>query len=325
MRGIRFLAIFIGLSIVLLLVFLANPAKVLESLKLVDLYLLVVAMLVYMLSWLLRVARLQVMVRSLICEKTLGLTAAFRVYIASFAINGIFPLKLGDAAMVGFLRKFGVETSKGAAIVIKGRVLDIIALATLLLLPLSIYRLDNNLVSPVVNAAAASIAIVSSVMLLILLLRTSLIQRIFRRVDRGKEHRRFYSFLRKIESTSEHFVEMLKTPGTMLLCVVLSLGIWFSEGLVYYTLLSGMSNQPKLLPAISAIMIANLGKGIPGIPGGVGIYEGVASSFMVSFGVPFQIGLAAAIVDHLIKKAINLGAGIPSALSMGYSFKRRDV
>jgi uncharacterized protein (TIRG00374 family) len=325
MSGRRILAVFIGISIIILLVVLAKPVKVLESLGRVNLYLLVSAVLVYLLSWLLRVARLQTMVHSLSCAESLGFTAAFRVYIASFAINSIFPLKLGDAAMVGFLKRFGVDTSKGVAIVIKGRVLDVIALVILLLLPLLFYRFDNKLVSPIVNAAAASIAIVSAVMLLFVLLRTSLIPRIFKIVDRGKEHRRIHSLLAKIESISEHFLEMLKAPGTMLLCALLSLGIWFSEGLVYYTLLSGMAEKPTLLPVISAIMIANLGKGVPGIPGGVGVYEGVASSFVASFGIPFQTCLAAAIIDHLIKKTVNLGAGVPAALSMGYSFKRRDV
>jgi uncharacterized protein (TIRG00374 family) len=320
----RLLTVLVGLALILVLVAVADPAKVLEAFAKIHLLLIFAAILVYLLSWALRTFRLQVMIHLLREGESPGILAAFKSYIAAFAINNIFPLKVGDAAMVGFLEMHGVAASKGAAIVIKGRVLDVLAMISLMIPPFLIYGLDKEYVIPVASSAVATLTLVSILVLMIVLMRASMIQKLLDRLKQAVHNKRLAQVVDIIKDMPGHFMEMLKTPVIMLILLVLSFGIWMCEGAVYYIVLQGMSVDVSLSPAMAAVMVANLGKGVPGIPGGVGVYEGIAAGFAASFGVPLQTGLAAAIIDHLLKKSVNLGIGLPAALAMGFKFTGKD-
>jgi uncharacterized protein (TIRG00374 family) len=319
----KILLLIFGISIFLLLIFIAGPVKLLDSLLRVHPLLLCSAAAVYMLAWSLRVLRLQIMVHSLHRGEILGVSSAFKANIAAFAINSIFPLKVGDAAMIGFLRKYGVEASKGAAVVVKSRIHDLAAIVVLMMPTVLFYHLDAQLAPRILQTASVIAVFLLMIISVIFAIRGSRVRNLLKRASQSHKYRRIGSVVGKIESASGYFVEMIKAPGIMFLCMLLSLGIWFCEGFIYYLLLIGIESEAKLLPVVAAVMFANVGKGIPGVPGGVGVYEGIAAGFVASFGIPFQSALAAAIIDHLIKKFINLGVGIPAALSMGYSFKRR--
>ena len=46
----------------------------------------------------------------------------------------------------------------------------------------------------------------------------------------------------------------------------------------------------------------------------MGIYEGVLSAVLVSFGVPFESAIVIAVLDHALKKLFNLAVGIPACV-----------
>ena len=96
---------------------------------------------VYGATWLLRALRLAV-----ITGKRIGLVAAFRLQVAAFALNLLYPAKIGDLLVASSLESYIGRGYQGAvAFMLHLRLLDLVTLACLVLASLSIAPPDEVL------------------------------------------------------------------------------------------------------------------------------------------------------------------------------------
>jgi uncharacterized protein (TIRG00374 family) len=107
--------------------------------------------------------------------------------------------------------------------------------------------------------------------------------------------------------TSYHSI--VRDKALMLFSVVCSIIIWTLEGGVCYVLVRALGIDIPFQAAVLAVALGNGGKGFQATPGGIGVYEGILTAVLCSFGVPFDAAVTAAILDHLLKKGFNLTFG----------------
>ncbi|PSQ33706.1 glycosyl transferase, partial [Halobacteriales archaeon QS_9_70_65] len=103
-----------------------------------------------------------------------------------------------------------------------------------------------------------------------------------------------------------------------------SLAVWALDvvtALVVF-LAFGVDLAPAELAAVGffAVSVGNLAKVLPLSPGGVGLYEGAFTLIVVALtSVPFEIALAAAVVDHAVKNVVTVVGGVASTLLFNVS------
>jgi len=99
--------------------------------------------------------------------------------------------------------------------------------------------------------------------------------------------------------------------------ILLSLTIWFFEGLACYAVSIAVGAQIPITIVVLAVSIGNVGKSVPATPGAIGIYEGMLAAVLIFFGVSFSVAVAIAILDHAIKNIFLLVVGVPATMDMG--------
>ena len=90
---------------------------------------LISAVIIYSVSWILRTVRLDSLVKNV--GANVGTWELFKLYISGNALNVILPAKLGDAAVICYLRMQGIGIGMSAAIAVQCRILDVLALLIL--------------------------------------------------------------------------------------------------------------------------------------------------------------------------------------------------
>ena len=90
---------------------------------------LISAVIIYSVSWILRTVRLDSLVKNV--GANVGTWELFKLYISGNALNVVLPAKLGDAAVICYLRMQGIGIGMSAAIAVQCRILDVLALLIL--------------------------------------------------------------------------------------------------------------------------------------------------------------------------------------------------
>jgi uncharacterized protein (TIRG00374 family) len=99
--------------------------------------------------------------------------------------------------------------------------------------------------------------------------------------------------------------------------------IWATEGISCFVIAHAVGANPSIAIILLAVALANIGKGIPVTPGGIGVYESVMVAVLSLQGYPIETSLAIALCDHLIKKGFTISIGIPTTLNIvGFSLSR---
>ena len=92
--------------------------------------------------------------------------------------------------------------------------------------------------------------------------------------------------------------------------------IWGLEVLTCYLLAWSLLPNISFMAILSAIAVGNIMKALPLFPGGLGTYEAGFILLLSLYGIPYEITISLSIIDHLIKKAVNLIFGFPIYLHL---------
>ena len=130
-------------------------------------------------------------------------------------------------------------------------------------------------------------------------------------------HRFLKLAIEKTKAAYESYHEIISDKNLLISSVLLSVMIWLFDGLTCYGVSIAVGAQISIIAAILAVSIGNLGKIAPITPGAVGIYESILAGVLVFLGVPFDIAIVIAILDHLVKKAFTLAFGMPATAGIG--------
>ena len=243
----------------------------------------------------------------------------FRVNISEYALNTVLPAKLGDVAAIGFLKMKGISIGRAAAVIIQTRILDMAAIL-FLTVPVLLITLGDSSPSWILISLLFCTTIVLTAASMVLLDKKKLISSFLKKLSRRQKNRFIFLALKNLGQSYNDYHEIASNSELLIRTLLLSLFIWLLDSATCIVLLSAMEGRLILLPAVLAVLVANIGKSVPSTPGGVGIYETIAATVLILQGIPVEVATAAGILDHAIKKIFNLVIGIPSAARMRGSF-----
>lgn len=269
-----------------------------EALHLLRPAFLLLAVLICVISWILRGVRYRIILQGLSISTT-GFYATACILISQTA-NLIVPARLGDLVRMFILKDEKTATySQGLSSIVVERVFDVVMVA--LLGFLSIHFVFNV---PGWFYTLITVPLVGGGIFFLLLYTMGMLQ---------SDNRYIAIILTMVREIRQASLNARSLASLSLL----SIGIWLLDVAVCLVVIE-MFQVPLPLPVvILAIAIGNLVKAVPLTPGGIGTYEAaLAITFSLSGLAPVTATLIA-ILDHLIKNVVTFIGGIVSIYVFG--------
>jgi len=305
------LSICSGLGALVFLIKIADWKSLLTIYKALSWSMLLVALFCYGTTWIFRVGRFRLFLES--GGQDISAPGIFAVLISGFGLNAFLPGKAGEVATIIFLRWKGIAGSTALAAVIQARILDLLALLTLM----STAGLPTALQ---LSAAPYSRAVLAGAGLL------TIAPMLFMALDRRQNLERFIEKMYRkplLSATAKTLHKFLVAyrriclNGRLLAATGLfSLFIWTGEGMVAWFITKAAAVPASLSVCLLAVSLGNLGKAIPLTPGGVGVYEAIMAAVLHGTGLDWGSAVAVALADHLLKKTCSIGIGLPLAVHL---------
>jgi uncharacterized protein (TIRG00374 family) len=234
-----------------------------------------------------------------------GMLDAAIPFMGCVALNNVLPFRAGDVVrVVAFRRITKLPTSAQLGTLVLERLLDLFVLIGLLLVPLSIGRIQMP--QPILERLeVASAAILLA--LAVFLMAPASIARPLRRAEARWQpvHPVTGPLLRLLQAISS-----LTNPLLLARLVALSLLAWLAEGgaflAVGYALGIAMSAEAALL----ALAVGTLSTLIPSSPGYIGTFHYFTAATMVAFGVGEAESTAYAVLIHGLLWASTTACGL---------------
>ena len=210
----------------------------------------------------------------------------FQAYILSIGFNTFLPGRISEIVKVTYLKEWlNIPATNSSVGVIVERLIDFLILIGLVLLGFGSLWLDSNFF------LFASIFGLIVVFLIFISIYSDLICRFIDTLP-------FNRLKDNLKNIVLKFKETLRSQG-FTLAIILSIFLWVGSYLMLLLILktiygSGISMNDTLI-IFSAM---SLGRSIPGLPGGIGIYEAAIVIAMEYLGFGFSESLATAITVH---------------------------
>lgn len=210
----------------------------------------------------------------------------FQAYILSVGFNTFLPGRISEIVKVTYLKEWlNIPATNSSVGVIVERLIDFLILIGLVLLGFGSLWLDSNFF------LFASIFGLIVVFLIFISIYSDLICRFIDTLP-------FNRLKDNLKNIVLKFKETLRSQG-FTLALILSIFLWVGSYLMLLLILktiygSGISMNDTII-IFSAM---SLGRSIPGLPGGIGIYEAAIVLAMQYLGFGFSESLATAITVH---------------------------
>lgn len=258
---------------------------------------LFLVLIIYGITWIFRSIRL----RQLVPQK-LSTLDSFSIQIAGFALNLIYPAKLGDLFMGSFLKqKINLNYQQSLAYILHLRVLDFLVL--ILVGTLSVFFVPDKVFAADLwkGISIAGVLVFLFGLTMFLFNKTKILDLLSNILPQ------------KINITPllQQLAKFHNFNLVYFLSICWTLFIWGLEILTCYLIAIVLLPDIGIFPIVSAIAIGNLMKALPLFPGGLGTYEAGFILLLSLHGVSYEIAISLSIIDHLLKKAVNLIFGFP--------------
>lgn len=328
-------------AIALYFTFINIPLSELAGyLKKIDYFWLLPSLVLALLSYALRIWRWQLI---LMPVKRSGFWSAFHPLVIGFMINCILPGRVGEIARPAiYYKKENVEFSKVLGTVAIERIFDALALLVFFIYILATITIDPAMeitfagyhLTPAVLDNLWKTTLVISVVLIGLMAlisfsetRKSINSIILKLPDLffmlGKPARE--SIRKNICLKITHFLnhlsvgfEILKSPGYLLLSIVLSLVLWWLLGWSFYVLTFGCPGiHISFLQAFAVEIIICFFIMLPSVPGYWGLWEAGGVFGLMIFGIPAKEAAGLTLTYHFFHLIPVILIGIVSAMIIG--------
>jgi len=303
---------------ILILAFVATflgASDILENVKHASFRTLVLASLVYCISWPLRGMRFQQILKRLGNQYGLGFLTG-SIFISQSA-NVILPARIGYLSRMYILKKskdLALTTSFSSLTV--ERVFDIVAITSIAILASSGAASRFELapwMDSLIKLSGLAVVLFFSI-LFIVSFREGRTKKVLKKENsqNGLSGR-----IRGFASTFLHQMSVIAVrPGAFLAVTASSLLIW---GIDIFTCFLVLKSFPTVGVSISstymisliflAVALGNIAKIFPVTPGAIGTYEVALTAVFALGGIRPEIGFTVAVLDHIIKNAITLIGG----------------
>ncbi len=215
------------------------------------------------------------------------LMQTIRHYLGGFAMT-VTPGRVGELIRLRWItRETGVALDRAAPIVLVDRAADLAAMGLLIAVSVTLSAAGLGAGIPVAILAIIAAIIVTRATLLTRCL--TLAWRLLGRLPR------LFGRLRRAARAMGPFSDW----PVVLPALALGFAGWLAEGVSFYLLLDWMSADVGFWAAVGIFMIATVGGGLTGAPGGLGGAEAAMVALLSLQGVPLEISIPATAVIRL--------------------------
>lgn len=261
---------------------------------------LALAALAYMAQFPLRGLRWSVLMRAV---KPVSFRSATEVFAIGFMANNALPARLGDVARAFILaRREGVPVSATFSNVMLERIFDGLVVVGFLCGVLWIAPPPAGWVHATAYLMAAVFSAAVTVSALIAWNEArfvALAERVLRALPGTLADRLAPRVLGLVERLARG-LHCLRSAGTTILVIGLSLVIWSSEIVVYALAQRALGIAVPYLGLTLVMAVLTLGLTAPSAPGFIGVYEGLIIAGLEVYGVRGTAALAFALTMHVI-------------------------
>jgi len=320
----RWLGVIVSILIAILalsaLISRADYDQLLAASRQISLPILGLALTCYGATWIFRTWRLGLLLR--IDPYHLPWWSLYRVQIAGFAVNAVLPAKLGEVALIAFLRSSGIRGSCALAAVFQARLFDVLALMTIMI-GSGITLLGNSSIPWRWSILSGVLFLVLLPMILVILDRQFRLEKWLAAWQQKKVRGRLQRFLGKVSDTLKAYRAIVANRWLFCFSFFQSVLLWIGEVMVAILVALAVGIPHSYLPWLFlAVPLANVGKAFPITPGGIGIYEGLMAATLHSAGLSWEFAVVVGIVDHILKKSWVVVWGAPMVFHQVRSFGR---
>jgi len=303
---------------ILILAFVATflgASDILENVKQASFRTLVLAALVYCVSWPLRGVRFQQILNRL--GNQYGLRFLTGSIFISQSANVILPARIGDLSRMYILKKSKdlAFTTSFSSITVE-RVFDIVAITSIAILAssgaASRFELDPWMES-LIRLSGLAVVLFFSIIFIVSFREGNT----RKRLEMENSQNGFSGKIKIFASTFLHQISVVAVrPSSFLAVTASSLLIW---GIDIFTCFLVLKSFPTVGESLSstymisliflAVALGNIAKIFPITPGAIGTYEVALTAVFGLGGIKPEIGFTVAVLDHIIKNSITLIGG----------------
>jgi uncharacterized protein (TIRG00374 family) len=229
-------------------------------------------------------------------QAQLGNATATNIVVVGYACNNILPLRLGELVRAGMLtERTGAPYVKSFAVIVVERVLDGIAILSLLLLAVFLLPVEGW-IHQLARTGAAVFGI-ALVLLIPAIAFPGLVVNVATRL--GAVHPSLQSLSVRLAMRVTNALQVLRDPVVVVEAAALSLLIWVLEGGLFAFMLPAFHLELPAAAGLLAMGVTNLGIMVPSTPGYVGPFHYFCQQALATQGVPRDLGLGYATAVHL--------------------------
>lgn len=236
------------------------------------------------------------------------ITKVFHCTVFGWLLNYLLPARIGDIGRgVALKLTGGVPFSVSLSTIILERIFDMITLVSLLGISVSLFYYEQFLW---VYIFAVGIIIILILLIFIPYTLGGFIVKLL-----GSK---ITSIEESIHQLKESLNSIRKNKIILAFCVILSLPIWFFEILSLYFAAKAIDFEISFLSAIASGVVAFIFQAVPSTPGGIGVHEVSIVGVLSFFGIPANIGLSIALLDHFARMGVIYTLGLISTVNIGF-------
>jgi uncharacterized protein (TIRG00374 family) len=286
----RWFGVILGIAISAVTIYLvfqwAGWDPLIEALSRVDLWLVALAMIVFLISMLARALSWRELL-----DRKFSLLQVLAALNEGYLLNNILPWRLGEFGRAILLGRKGASgTLTVLSTIFVERMLDVFIAFSILvaLLPTAAGLPEARRTGLIL----ASILVAGAIVVWFLLRDSTWIQRLFARLPGDAS--RWEVFWQRIQRG----LMVLREPSRFLRSLSW-LGLsWFLAGIQYWLVLRAVVPEANLLWAFFMLTVTLLGIAVPSSPGFIGVFEAAGVLALSVFNVPRGDALAASLLIH---------------------------
>jgi len=310
-------ALLLGVVILTLIFSFSGFSNVFEILKSVSILWFILCCWSILMTFLLRTWRWSVILRS--AGYVFPKSMLFKCIMFGWLLNYLIPARVGDVAR-GAALKTTEDAPLGMSLstIVVERIFDMITLVLLLAVPAILYYQERFLW---LEAVSLGITV-------ILVLGLAVFYWYDEWITKRLSHR-LPSIGRSLLLLKEGLEGIADNRAALLLCLALSLPIWFFEVFSIYLASQALGFDIPLMYASISGVASFVAQTVPITPAGIGVHEASITGVLGFFGVSLEEALSIALVDHFARGLVIYVFGFISAIHIGFAsrwyFRRRNT
>ena len=296
MKNIILIIVAFSLSFLSFLWFIKNTDwdVTLKAINYVDQSEIIFLFFLYITSFLLKVVRFNFFQNSIQKSK---LKVLFEAICLNYIVNILMPLRLGEVTRIVYLKKKINFSALSSLVVITAEKFFDILIIIIILFVLNISEFTPSLYNVLMPDFLIKLSIQKNFIPIFICIIVLSIFIVFYRRYIFDVIQVIIDYIKKIKGINL----IVKSPETLFKIFLISVLIWFFEGLVFYNAASYLKLENPLILGFLSLCFVAFSTAVPSSPGGVGVFEASVVFAVLMLGENLSVGLSLAIIVHSVQ------------------------